>query len=352
MQPLDFDTFARLTRNPSPGPDGLPYSVWAATGESGCRMLYQACLEFMAFALHPTSSAASWLRTGPDPSPSPTLATSSSRRQVTRRLSRSPNLSSTRASAVVPGRGMIANIFEAVQAVVLFDIRAAFPSVPWQWIWRVLQAISALDWLATAVGMLYEGSYSDIALAGELTAHVFLVRRGILQGCPASGSLWASLFDSIVWALGAMHHEPRDSLMAFAEILAAAFVNVVTGLGPLVAVSAVLPMTTGLHLHIPNFAIVNYSTYADFDLRRRLHEQMRSSAYVVKRVSRYLGVPIGPSAHETFWDTALGKYSHRCTALRVSASHLGLRVTRYGVCCLSAMRSRPARSPRTSFAPS
>lgn len=110
-------------------------------------------------------------------------------------------------------------------AIVLFDIRSAFPSVSWEWIWRVLRRSSAPDWVITALKLLYNGSFSEVAFAGEASAHGFPVRRGILQGCPASGSLWAILFDPIVRALIDAHLEPRGSLTAFADDLAAAFLN-------------------------------------------------------------------------------------------------------------------------------
>lgn len=37
------------------------------------------------------------------------------------------------------------------------------------------------------------------------------MRRGVLQGCPASGSLWAILFGPVVRALSVAHLDPRGS---------------------------------------------------------------------------------------------------------------------------------------------
>lgn len=134
----------------------------------------------------------------------------------------------------MPGRGMLENVFEglapmhvvpctvgSLPAVVLFDIKAAFPSVSWQWIWRVLRAISAPPRLIVAVRLIYEGSYSEIVFGRELTDYGFPVRRGSLQGCPVSGSLLAILFDPVVRALAAAHPEPMGSLTAFVDDLAA-----------------------------------------------------------------------------------------------------------------------------------
>lgn len=131
-----------------------------------------------------------------------------------------------------------------------------------------------------------------------------------------------------------LRHTRRRS---FVDDLAAAFINLVIGLGPIMAVFALSLLATGLHLHIRKVAVVNYSTYTHFDLRRRLHERACSSALVVKRVS------LCPSANESFWGAAFGNYSHRCAALRAPASHLWNRMARYGV-YLSVLMLGRARS--------
>lgn len=77
------------------------------------------------------------------------------------------------------------------------------------------------------------------------------------MGCPASGSLWALLFDPVVRALVNAQPQPQGSLTAFADDLAAAFVNVLSGLGPVLDVFLRLPLVTGLCLHFPKVAVVN-----------------------------------------------------------------------------------------------
>lgn len=82
----------------------------------------------------------------------------------------------------MPGRTMNDNVSEAiapmhiarllegsVPAVVLFDIRAAFPSVAWEWIWMVLRRLRAPEWLIRAVQALYYGSSSGIVFGGHVS---------------------------------------------------------------------------------------------------------------------------------------------------------------------------------------
>lgn len=163
-------------------------------------------------------------------------------------------------------------------AVVLFDIRAAFPSVAWEWIWLVLSAIGALPWLIVVVRLLYDGSVSDVLFGGVVSSASFPIQRGILQGFLASGSLWAILFDPIVRTLAAAHPEPGGSLTAFADDLVVAFVKVSLCLRPLMDMFMLLPRAT-------------------------------------------------------FCDACLGRYSHRCAAIRASSAHLQNRMTRYSVYC-------------------
>lgn len=80
-----------------------------------------------------------------------------------------------------------------------------------------------------------------------------------------------------------------------------------------------LPMATGLHLHIPKVAMVNDSACSDVDLKRRLHERVGSSALAVKRFVCYLPAPSGL---RPLWDAVLATYSHRCAALRAPPARL------------------------------
>lgn len=113
----------------------------------------------MAYRRHLTSTAA-W----PSTSPRSWTGTHQACRRPTPRACApppSPTLEQVSDAIVhpaqrdfMPGRGMLTNVFEAlplvqlsrfmvdaVPAVVLLDIRAAVPSVSWEWIWLVLRRL-------------------------------------------------------------------------------------------------------------------------------------------------------------------------------------------------------------------
>ena len=51
-------------------------------------------------------------------------------------------------------------------ALLLIDIKAAFPSVAWDWLWRVLDLTDCPEWLVRAVKALYIDSTAQLAAGG------------------------------------------------------------------------------------------------------------------------------------------------------------------------------------------
>lgn len=82
--------------------------------------------------------------------------------------------------------------------VALFDISSAFPSAAWAWILETLKASVVLAWLISLVFGLLRGSTAIVVFLGAEGSECFEIVRGIKQGCPPGGALWAILFDPIV----------------------------------------------------------------------------------------------------------------------------------------------------------
>lgn len=89
-------------------------------------------------------------------------------------------------------------------AVVLFDVKAALHCLGWGWVWGAVMAeVRIPAWLISSLRALYEGSTAQIVFGGVLADAVFDIARGIKQGCPSSGSVWAFVVDPIVRLLRA-----------------------------------------------------------------------------------------------------------------------------------------------------
>ena len=113
------------------------------------------------------------------------------------------------------GRSMLSNIididYESMRVsiksekgmLVLFDFKAAFPSVAHSFLMESLSAIgmpqSALDF----IGMMYDNNHCDIAFRGELYEG-FNMDCGIRQGCPLSPLLFIIM---LTWLMRGVYLE-------------------------------------------------------------------------------------------------------------------------------------------------
>lgn len=83
-----------------------------------------------------------------------------------------------------------------------FDISAAVPSVRWEWLWAVLESLDLPSWVTrTMRSILMHFTATVFINAVVYTQASFPVPRGIQQGCPTCGSIWAIFFDPVVLRL-------------------------------------------------------------------------------------------------------------------------------------------------------
>ena len=80
--------------------------------------------------------------------------------------------------------------------VLLTDFAAAYPSVNHSWIFSFLEHIGLPDFLCRFLRSTYKDSITHVEFSGADRGQ-FLMSRGVRQGCPASGFLFAMAFDLI-----------------------------------------------------------------------------------------------------------------------------------------------------------
>lgn len=235
IEPLTFAEFCEVTQNTkssAPGPDGLPYAVWELSGPLGAKILYDLYLQAITDgplleAINPSLMVfipRVSLGVRPDAGDGvaepggfrPISLSNTAHKLVAKGLNATleklaARLVHTCQRGFVAGRNMLEHIVRTVApmhrapsydamdvGIVLFDIKAAFPSLGWAWIWAVLEEMNIPAWLITALRALYEGSTARIVFGGVVTDAFFGISRGIKQGCPSSGSVWALAFDPAV----------------------------------------------------------------------------------------------------------------------------------------------------------
>lgn len=353
LEPISMEQFARLVEhapNPSPGPDGIPYKAWVSCGQASATLLYNVCLDILGGRCPPPKFNASLMVF--IPKGSGTDAQHEARAQDFRPIAlsntahkivdRALNCTRERTAQVavhpqqrgfVSGRQMLQNVFEVTSAmhrscffpaplsgITLLDIKAAFPSALWSWIWRVLKRMGAPCWVTTALQALYLNSSATVVFNGIVSTAHFHIGRGIKQGCPSSGSVWAILFDPIVRRLVANVREcdTRAMMSALAGDLAAAFFDSVVGLQALAPALQEMRLAAGLALSHSKCCVVNFSVNSNFRMQRALNENAGLPFAVVSQ-GPFLGVRIGPEAESSFWSKARLKYLAREAHLRALA---------------------------------
>ena len=80
--------------------------------------------------------------------------------------------------------------------VLLRDFAAAYPSVNHSWILSVLEKTELPEFICRLLRSIENDSTTHVKFAGS-TRGQFLMARGVRQGCPASGFLFAMAFDPI-----------------------------------------------------------------------------------------------------------------------------------------------------------
>ena len=80
--------------------------------------------------------------------------------------------------------------------VLLAEFAAANPIVNHSWIFSVLENTGLLDFLCRFQRSIHRDSITHVEFAGAERGQ-FLMARGVRQGCPANGFLFAMAFDPI-----------------------------------------------------------------------------------------------------------------------------------------------------------
>ena len=210
-------------RNPPRGPDGIPYGLYRCAGGLGSQFLYNPYKHVIEGGPVLAQFAAS--RT--------VFIPNSSDVDNNGRIVRSPEalrpltLCDYDCTAIcralqwytmrcihpsqrcISSRQMTDNIFEIEttslahvacvpreSGILLTDFDAAHLSVDHSWIFHVLEKAELPEFICRFLRRIYCDSTTHVEFAG-MTRGQFVMARGVRQGCPASGFLFAMAFDPI-----------------------------------------------------------------------------------------------------------------------------------------------------------
>ena len=163
------------------------------------------------------------------------------------------------------GRSMLSNVVDLEMismelaskspdaALVLFDFRAAFPSMSQEFLFGILEALGLPKEVTNFIAALYDDSRCEIGLAGRKFTG-FELSAGIRQGCPLSPLLFALAMDILLRRIARIC--PSTTTRAFADDTAVAMESLRRD-GPRVAkIFKEFGEVSGMHLNIPKCVLI------------------------------------------------------------------------------------------------
>ena len=154
-------------------------------------------------------------------------------------------------------------------AHILMDIKAAFPSVLWYWVFFVLDKMCCPWWLVNAIKAFYHGSSVSLSL-GSTVGLGFQATPGIKQGCPMSGGIWCLIFDPFVRAFVFALRDSGASMSAFADDIGIPCGDLCECLRCLIPVVDLMSCAAGLTLSWRKTVFINFSRHSEFEVRKRI----------------------------------------------------------------------------------
>ena len=229
--------------------------------------------------------------------------------------------------------------------VLLTDFAAAYPSVNHSWIFSVLENTGLPGFLCRFLRSIYRDSTTHVEFAGAERGQ-FPMARGVRQGCPASGFLFAMAFDSIFrWLQESIIPRNVDNLeflqpaqCAYADDLAVAsssFRELMFALAPALRS---IDCIAGLNLNYRKCCSVQYGNAEHDSLRTWISETCEEFREMqIVRHAKYVGTMIDPKAHLHRWTAHRKKFIQRVMKINASTKSLVERLCDFKIYAISVL---------------
>jgi exonuclease III len=336
-----------MSKNTSPGPDGIPFLAWkrlkglastvlfdafgemtAEGGEEKMRESYATFNDSLLFFLPKKAPSRSdnneaYYEPG---GVRPLNVTNTDNRLLASAVrlvvetSIAGNVSQSQ-RGFIAGRSMVANLIDVDEEMangamdddesgaIFFDFAAAFPSVEHEFLEALFGAQGWPRWLLRFIAILYMHNLCFIVLGGE-RHEGFLISRGIRQGCPLSPLLFAVASDLLLRRLERLI--PGACSRAYADDLAVINRRIVETLGTLGPIFEEYGRISGLWLSIPKTILVPLFEHVVEELRLRISAAAPELGGIgINNTAKYLGVFVGPGKGTTSWNAPLTKFDER-----------------------------------------
>ena len=221
----------------------------------------------------------------------------------------------------IRGRSMMANIIDIdlqsmlislkhpFGALILFDFKAAFPSVSHKYMWAVLRRIGVPRKWVKALKRLYVNNVHFVKFRGK-TFGSFTTSSGVRQGCPVSPLIFAVVADVLLRKLAS--YFPLQMVRAFADDTAMIVDHFHRHAEVIMFLFQQFGRISNLKLNLPKTVIIPlwHTTIPNFQLFLR-SDLPSWAAVTVAFAAKYLGYLVGPQSHKNGWSAAIAKFRAR-----------------------------------------
>ena len=219
-------------------------------------------------------------------------------------------------------------------SMILFDFKAAFPSISHDYMWDMLKLMGVHVYLIHAFQQFYRGNLQRIKVRKCLSKG-FLAECGVRQGCPLSPLLFAAVVDVLLRRL--VRRYEGITLRAFADDIGivSLYLSQWHGiLGDFVDFGNI----SGLHLNMPKCVLVPlWRTHISQLFKSLCDDFPALSRMQIAYAAKYLGVWLGPESRGMTWDGAMRKFVDCARRWSVGAWGLHFMARIYNIYVVSVL---------------
>ena len=220
-------------------------------------------------------------------------------------------------------------------ALILFDFKAAFPSVSHEFLIACLKNLGFPSSAMNFISSMYNNNYCNIKLGGEFFPGCKML-GGVRQGCPLSPLLFAVVVDILLRML--TRRLPTSFNRAFADDIGTIITNWYKDAPILEQMFTEFACISNLHLNISKTVCMPLWPKGLQEIPSSMNTLVPSWIGIeVNDKGTYLGFVLGPGKRSSSWDKPVKKYIDRVSKWRNLGCGLQFAVLSYNVFCISTL---------------
>jgi hypothetical protein len=194
-------------------------------------------------------------------------------------------------------------------AIAPYDFAAAFPIVAHRFLFLCLAAARLPTGIITFFSALYDNNQVYANIDGTV-CWLFEVLSGVLQGCPASGSLFVIAINPCLKMINASIG-PNDICRAFADDIATVLESIRT-LAKIESIFEIMRRISNLSIKSKKCVLIPLGGFLTDDLRKKVHSFLKDEVpswkdFTIASAGEYLGFWVGPQVMDKLWKKAQSK---------------------------------------------